>query len=62
MADYDWPDGEHRKLLGTRVSRVDGSAKTSAGKRMRASCVAKSYRRQVDRIKQKPRHLSRFLA
>ena len=27
MADYSWPDAEHRTLLGTRVSRVDGPVK-----------------------------------
>lgn len=27
MADYQWPDAQHRTLLGTRVPRVDGPVK-----------------------------------
>jgi len=29
MPDYSWPDAEHRKLIGTRVSRVDSPVKVS---------------------------------
>ena len=29
MPDYSWPDTEHRKLIGTRVSRVDAPVKVS---------------------------------
>ena len=29
MPDYAWPDAEHRKLIGTRVSRVDAPLKVS---------------------------------
>ncbi len=29
MADYAWPDAQHRHLIGTRASRVDGPVKVS---------------------------------
>src|SRR5574340_353832 len=29
MSDYAWPDAQHRKLIGKRMSRVDGPAKVS---------------------------------
>src|SRR6266498_3377682 len=29
MPDYGWPDVQHRKLIGTRVTRVDSPAKVS---------------------------------
>ncbi len=29
MPDYNWPDAQHRHVIGTRVSRVDGPAKSS---------------------------------
>jgi xanthine dehydrogenase YagR molybdenum-binding subunit len=29
MPDYAWPDAQHRRLIGTRVSRVDAPAKVS---------------------------------
>ncbi len=29
MADYQWPDAQHRKLIGKRFSRVDGPDKVS---------------------------------
>jgi xanthine dehydrogenase YagR molybdenum-binding subunit len=29
MADYQWPDAEHRTLIGTRISRVDSPDKVS---------------------------------
>ncbi len=29
MPDYAWPDAQHRTLIGTRVTRVDGSVKVS---------------------------------
>lgn len=29
MPDYAWPDAEHRKLIGTRVTRVDAPLKVS---------------------------------
>jgi xanthine dehydrogenase YagR molybdenum-binding subunit len=29
MADYAWPDPQHRSLIGSRASRVDGAVKVS---------------------------------
>src|SRR5579864_1710851 len=29
MSDYAWPDAQHRKLIGTRVTRVDAPLKVS---------------------------------
>ena len=29
MPDYGWPDAQHRNLIGTRITRVDSSAKVS---------------------------------
>src|SRR5438105_873966 len=29
MADYGWPDAEHRTLIGKRISRVDSPVKVS---------------------------------
>src|SRR5512141_2870180 len=29
MAEYKWPDAQHRTLIGTRQSRVDGPVKVS---------------------------------
>ncbi len=29
MPDYSWPDAQHRKLIGTRVTRVDAPVKVS---------------------------------
>ena len=29
MPDYSWPDPQHRKLLGTRQTRVDGPVKVT---------------------------------
>ena len=29
MADYKWPDAQHRTLIGTRQSRLDGPVKVS---------------------------------
>ena len=29
MPDYNWPDAEHRNLIGKRISRVDSPIKVS---------------------------------
>ncbi|MFI5087722.1 MAG: hypothetical protein ACHP7I_04955, partial [Terriglobales bacterium] len=29
MADYKWPDAQHRTLIGTRQTRVDGPVKVT---------------------------------
>ena len=29
MPDYNWPDAEHRTLIGKRISRVDSPVKVS---------------------------------